>query len=70
MLGSAGVISMKTSSTSITVRSAIPETLPSVAVIVVVPVATELAEPSLPAALLIVAVPGLLPRRRKLLKRP
>jgi hypothetical protein len=60
MLGFVGVTSIETSSKFVTVKSLVPETLPSVAVIVVVPVATELAAPSLPAALLIVAVSGLL----------
>ena len=60
MPGFVGVTSIETSSAAVTVRSVIPETLPSVAMIVVVPLATELADPSLPAALLIVAVPGLL----------
>ena len=60
MLGFSGVIATETSVATVTVKSVVPETLPSVAVIVVVPTATELASPSLPAALLIVAVPGLL----------
>ena len=60
MLGLVGVTSIETSTASVTVNSLVPETPSSVAVIVVVPMATELADPSLPAALLIVAVPGLL----------
>ena len=60
MLGFVGVTSIETSSKFVTVKSLVPETLPSAAVIVVVPTATELADPSLPPALLIVATPGLL----------
>ena len=60
ILGLGGVIAIDTSVKFVTVRSVEPKTPSSVAVIVVVPTLTELAEPSLPAALLIVAVAGLL----------
>jgi hypothetical protein len=40
---------------AVTVREAVPETLPDIAVIVVVPAAVEVARPFEPAALLIVA---------------
>ena len=40
----------------VTLRVVDPETLPSTAVIVVVPVATDVARPFVPAALLIVAI--------------
>ena len=43
----------------VTVKAAVPETLPDVAVIVVVPAVTAVARPFDPAALLIVATPVL-----------
>jgi len=60
MPGFVGVTSSKTSSASVTVSPVFPEMLPRLAVIIVVPTATELADPLLPPALLIVAVSGLL----------
>ena len=56
-LGLAGVTAMETSVAAVTVSVVDPETPPDVAVIVVVPAATGVANPSEPAALLIVATP-------------
>ena len=53
MLGLAGVTARDTSVAGVTVRVADPAVLPDVAVIVVVPAATEVARPFEPAALLI-----------------
>jgi hypothetical protein len=57
MLGSAGVIAMDTRVALVTVNVVAPETLPDVAVIVLLPAETEVADPSEFAALLIVATP-------------
>ncbi len=59
MLGLVGVIAMDTSVAGVTVRAVDPDMLPDVAVIVVDPVATAVANPLEPAALLIVATPVL-----------
>ena len=59
MLGLVGVIAMDTSVADVTVSAAVPDTLPDVAVIVVEPVATEVALPLEPAALLIAATVAL-----------
>jgi hypothetical protein len=55
ILGLVGVSVMETSVAGVTVSVEIPEILPDVAVIVVEPVATELANPLEPAALLMAA---------------
>jgi len=55
MLGVVGVIAMETSDAAVTVSVADPEIVPDVAVMVVEPVATEVANPFEPAALLTVA---------------
>jgi len=55
MLGFAGVIAIDTSVAAVTVRAVDPDMLPEVAVIVVEPVATEVAKPFEPAALLMAA---------------
>ena len=57
MLGLVGVTPMDTSVAGVTVSVMVAEILPDVAVIVVVPVDTEVASPLDPAALLIVATP-------------
>ena len=57
MLGLVGVTPMDTSVAGVTVSVVVPWILPDVAVIVVGPVATEVASPLDPAALLIVATP-------------
>lgn len=49
---------MVTSAAAVTVNVVLPEISPDVAVIVVMPAATEVASPLKPAALLIVAVAG------------
>jgi hypothetical protein len=54
-----GVIAIDVSVAAVTVRVVDPDTLPEVAVTVVEPVATEVASPLEPAALLIVAAPVL-----------
>jgi hypothetical protein len=59
MLGLVGVIAMDTSVAGVTVRVVDPDMLPDVAVIVVDPVAAEVADPLEPAALLIAATSGL-----------
>lgn len=58
MLGMVGVIATDSSVALVTVNFVVPLTLPDVAVIMVEPAATEVASPSEPAALLIVATPG------------
>jgi len=58
-VGVAGVTVIETRVTAFTVSVVFPETLPSVAVIMVVPAATDVARPFDPLALLIVATPGL-----------
>jgi hypothetical protein len=55
----AGVTVIETRVTAFTVSVVFPETLPSVAVIMVVPAATDVARPFDPLALLIVATPAL-----------
>ena len=55
MLGLVGVTATDDSVAAVTVRVVVPETVPSVAVIVVDPTATDVASPLEPAALLIVA---------------
>ena len=55
MVGSAGVTSMDTSVADVTVKVVDPEMAPDVAVIVVVPTALEVARPSEPGAIEIVA---------------
>ena len=60
MLALAGVAAIDTNVAEVTVRAVLPERLPLVAVIVVLPAVTELARPCVPAALLIVATPVLL----------
>ncbi len=57
MLGFEGVIEIDTSVAGVTVKVVVPEILPEVAVMVVVPTATDVAFPFDPAALLIVATP-------------
>src|SRR4030065_2574056 len=57
MLGIAGVTSSASRVADVTVREALPWTLPDVALIVVVPVANDLASPSDPSALPITAIP-------------
>ena len=52
MLGLAGVIDMDTRVAEVTVSVVVPDMLPDVAVIVVEPVATDVANPFEPAALL------------------
>src|SRR2546425_12096859 len=59
MLGVVGVTSIVDRVAAVTVSVVFPETLPSVAVIMVVPAATDVARPFDPLALLIVATPGL-----------
>ncbi len=53
--GASGVTAMELSVAAVTVSVVEPKMLPDVAVIVVVPAATEVASPYEPAALLIVA---------------
>ena len=55
MLGVVGSISMDVSVAPVTVSVVVPETLPNVAVIVVLPAATGETKPLLPIASLIVA---------------
>ena len=55
MLGLAGVTAIDTSVAEVTVSVVLPEMLPLVAEIVVLPAAAELARPCEPPALLIVA---------------
>src|SRR6266700_3997680 len=55
MLGSVGVTSIVDRVAAVTVSVVLPETPPKVAVIVVVPAATDVAKPCEPPALLIVA---------------
>jgi hypothetical protein len=55
MLGAAGVTAIETNVAGVTVSIVPPDTVPSVAVIVVVPGAMLLARPLVPVALLIVA---------------
>jgi hypothetical protein len=55
MLGFVGVTAMEVRVALVTVSIVLPDTLPSVAVIVAVPAASALATPMLPAALLSVA---------------
>ena len=57
MLGLVGVTAMDTSVAEVTVRVVDPEMIPDAAVIVVEPAATEVAIPSEPAALLMIATP-------------
>jgi hypothetical protein len=59
MLGLVGVTAMDTSVAGVTVRVVDPDVLPDVAVIVVEPAATEVADPLEPTALLMVATPVL-----------
>jgi hypothetical protein len=59
MEGFCGVTAIDVSVAAVTVRSVEPDMLPDVAVIVVVPAATEVAKPSEPDALLMVATPVL-----------
>ena len=59
MLGTAGVTERDTRTAEVTVRVVDPDTPPDVAVMVVEPVAREVASPRDPAALLIVATPVL-----------
>jgi hypothetical protein len=59
MLGFVGVTARDTSVAAVTVRVVDPDMFPDVAVIVVVPAATEAAEPLEPSALLMVATPAL-----------
>jgi hypothetical protein len=54
-----GVTAIDVSVAAVTVRSADPDMPPDVAVIIVVPAATEVARPLEPDALLIVATPAL-----------
>ena len=56
ILGLAGVTATDTRVAEVTVKVVLPEMLPLVAEIVVLPGATELASPCEPAALLIVAI--------------
>ncbi len=60
MLGLAGVTAIDTSVAAVTVNVVLPEMLPLVAEMVVLPAAAELARPCDPAALLMVATPMLL----------
>ncbi len=55
MLGLAGVTAIDTRLAAVTVSVVLPEMLPLVAEMVVLPTATELARPCEPAALLMVA---------------
>src|SRR5712692_11651405 len=59
MLGVVGVTVIVDRVAAVTVSVVLPETPPKVAVIVVVPAATDVARPFDPLALLIVATPGL-----------
>ena len=59
MLGLVGVTAMDTSVAGVTVSVVVPDILPDVAVIVVEPAATEVANPLDPAALLIAATAAL-----------
>ena len=59
MLGLAGVTAMDTRVAGVTVRIVNPDTFPDTAVIVVAPVAEEVADPLEPAALLIITAPVL-----------
>jgi hypothetical protein len=59
MEGFFGVTEIDVSVAGVTVRAVDPDMLPDVAAIVVVPAATEVAKPSEPAALLMVATPAL-----------
>ena len=56
--GETGVTSIDMSAGPLTVNVVDPLMLPAVAVIVVLPCATEVASPRVPGALLTVAVPG------------
>jgi len=56
MFGFVGVTAMDTSVAEVTVKEVVPEMLPDAAVIVVCPVATEVASPLEPEALLMVAM--------------
>jgi hypothetical protein len=58
MLGLVGVTVMDTSVAEVTVSAVDPDVLPDVAVIVVEPAATDVANPLEPAALLIAATPA------------
>src|SRR6266568_3462706 len=58
MLGVVGVTVIVDRIAAVTVSVVFPETSPSVAVIVVVPAATDVAKPCEPPALLIVATPA------------
>src|SRR5258708_17569999 len=58
MLGAVGVTVIVDRFAAVTVSVVLPETPPKVAVIVVVPAATEVAKPCEPPALLIVATPA------------
>src|SRR6266700_2738134 len=58
MLGFVGVTAIEERVAFVTVSVVFPETSPSVAVIVVVPAATDVAKPCEPPALLIVATPA------------
>ena len=55
--GDVGVTEIDTSAAVVTVSVLLPETVPTAAVITVLPMPTELASPLVPAALLIVATP-------------
>jgi len=58
ILGLAGVTPMDTSAAAVTVRLVVPDTPPRVAVIVVAPGLIAVARPTVPAALLRVAMAG------------
>ena len=55
ILGDTGVTAMETSPAAVTVSAVLPETVPIVAAITVLPVPAELANPLVPVALLTVA---------------
>lgn len=57
--GLVGVIEIEVKVAAVTVREVSPEMLPDVAVMVLVPMLTDVANPLEPAALLIVATPVL-----------
>ena len=57
MIGLGGVTAIDSRIAGTTFSVAVPKILPDVAVIVVVPTATEVATPSVPGALLMVATP-------------
>ena len=59
MTGRVGLTAMDSRVAPVTVNVVLPEKLPDVAVIVVLPAATDVANPLKPAALLTVATPEL-----------